>query len=1576
MSKIEQKILRLSKGINLSADPSMQPVGSYRFALNAINKTENGDPSLVSSEEGNEFCANIGEGQYVIGSDYLSNNEIAIFSTNNKGVDQIGTLKNCKYELYLKGDLGFEIGHQIDSTSRIRNGCDRLVYFVDGKNNLRYFNFDKKYLFVDPSGNGLKNNLNLIQRKMTLPKFTSIDVVQGGNLPIGSIRVGVKYSTQDGLGTRILLLSRQSNIYSSMTDDDYDKIHGDDNGFERSNMAAYHTKSHSSNKRMDIVLESLDLNFDYYQLVFFIKDGDEGFTTKALISPKIPTTRREYSFQGNESNYSLVDPKEMNFKDADIYAPSHIDQVENRLVIAGVQGKQYDVCGFQRSASAIRANYVVKSVPIDSMERGDAKAPGTPIDSMTFMADEVYPFGIVYVFEDGYETPVAYHIPGRAPNDYDLEIIDVWTENIKHLYPIEADYNDLPDDDKLKRWEVENTSKTDLMSYWESRNGNYHEKDDCNKLGFWGSDFFTNELKGEKVRHHKMPSRSQVPLVSEFDISQSTKKFLYIYNYAINENAIGCPGTVTYLSGGVLVTKDITLTKAFQSFSFYDIDQGQDISDVIINYTCVNAGNIQVFKQFKSETSVESPSGFINVIGMEFTNIIYPDDRIVGHYIVVADRDDSNRTIFDKGISAELRQNDEYITFSHFQNKSHLLTGFGLDVTPDFSSVYALYPKFCFDKDSGGIHHIHQEGKYLKNTVGHYTTSVRQDVLDGTSSTGLFYGIIKNDDDGMDWILGFRWVSYLYSNEQNAVNNFPVKKSISLKAYDNVSNYDGTKKLYNTTGDTTVQVMKLDGEYEPGETYELKYISLKTGNDVYPDPHSISYRRISPQLEVNDSVVFGGDCYISKTGFTESTYYNTAVPSRWWETISNIIAIVVIAAATIVTAGAAGVATTIFLVSTLAMTAIGITAELVTQFYKNLDGTTLRNLIFDEKIRQAIGEDGDSDDLFRYMGEHISGIYIESEIPVALRSKIGDTCGSFYSSDYSDVENLRSYFEDKYIKGDERRKKPTLPPLACPEVFMYNKDYLVGTDDLIPYFSLPSNFDCCSKCIEQFPLRIHYSEIAYTEQKDDHFATFLPNNYRDIEGNYGEISDLWTLGDKLYIHTPLMLFIQPQNYQEKVLDDVTVYIGTGAFFSLPPVKANDDDLGTMGSTDKWATKKHKGKVYFFSSYDLKVYVVSAKGSGAISDAGIEDWLYEHGPLKLNAYYERDTGKGDYPLTSNPANPDGVGYHAVIDERYDRYIITKRDFSVNVGTFTKDMLECKGHWLYFENLEYTLRDYDRRGWKYNGLDENCNLEFIKPEKVNVIESSERLADVHLIQDYSGSFAQGDIDLIKDVVDEWKDINLHPDSLVVQYTQAEIDSIGTGPVSNNKRERFLRMIQLIKLYYGSGDEWKGQDVIMVVFINESSTAYYPSATQLAPYSSKYEDDYNDFKDFYYDLGSFNGIIYPFATGSFHSDSFIFNTIAAVEGVDLTAVELNNKYNKNGTITQPLWDQFAIDIGNNPYKNLGHGLKEFNWIIKEEKTNQLNPLFTVEEFSEDVKLSITLRAKLDDLNIQINDIIEKKY
>jgi hypothetical protein len=265
-----------------------------------------------------------------------------------------------------------------------------------------------------------------------------------------------------------------------------------------------------------------------------------------------------------------------------------------------------------------------------------------------------------------------------------------------------------------------------------------------------------------------------------------------------------------------------------------------------------------------------------------------------------------------------------------------------------------------------------------------------------------------------------------------------------------------------------------------------------------------------------------------------------------------------------------------------------------------------------------------------------------------------DPLGHYSLSEYS------AYLQNKLTISDSEHEDGKLYIGFCKsEYYEANLDYLRRNWQKA-YYHIPVEYDCCSACLETFPHRICYSEKSFQEEKTDNYRKFLPNNYRDMSGESGVITNLFVFGGNLFVHTEEALWQLPRSVQEKIIGDIIAYVGTGEFLSLPPVKIIDDTNGmSAGSRHQWATLIFENNVLFIDEYSRKIYLLANNGLQCISDIGENKWFNVNIPIQQNITYKQLFGS-DFPAQDNPAITNGNGYLSVYDKANHRIIITKKD----------------------------------------------------------------------------------------------------------------------------------------------------------------------------------------------------------------------------------------------------------------------------------------------------------------------------
>lgn len=1285
---MEKNTNRPSKGIMQDVNPIDQPKETYRYALNAVNENNTGNRGILSNEKSNEECFTLPGTLQPIGKVYTKDANVVIFSTD--GVNsEIGISRNCVYTTLVNSQcLGFNKQYQIDATYRLRRGCETVIYFTDGLNPPRQVNLNKlenyysdayiTYLETPvPPFVGEKWNCEKFKliAGFDVPCFSSAEILTGGSLKAGSYNFAIQLLDEGLNPTPWIVTSHTINIYH----DDISAAFNSITGSSQLEGDGAGGRLNPTNKSIKLTITNLDPDFFYYRIAIIEATGFTGNVTKTVVSPEqvISDDFDIFVFDGGLNGYTEISSEEIKLGKIDIETAKHVEQLENRLLLANTKGKQVNFCGFQAFASAIHSRYIVKEVSAtDASALGNPKNPLTPFECMGFMGGEVYALGIVYVFEDGFESPV-YHIPGPPPDQRynwttelcevvdDTSVVAVWNNDIEHIVPATdaAAYNALPDADKVEKWRVYETAlqvnaTEGQMAYWQCSQSQYEAKQDCSGGDYWGTDICGNDLVGTPIRHHRFPSRTLEPHVDN-DGSLSSYYNLVI-TIVLNLGQVWPVGVptidldVTYSYNGV-VQPVITLNLLETDFvtgsytTIIDTQIGDALSFDTVSFsgTMVTTYPTIFLPTYSVEYAYQKfvDNTTLRLLGLKFTNVIYPHPDIVGHYFVRAERDSFNRTILDSGVSNRMREESlklDYITFGYFTRNETSSPALG--VSDDHH--YLFTPKFCYNRDSLNPTYIKAELEF--DYASQYLHKKKYD--------GVGWFAVD-----VDTVVELRNQNYINNTGANSGTNHNVAKMISVDALAYDDTYELGNRLYNLSYTNRIQVTKL-GQPLPRNGQDMPYVTLRVERDVHCNLDSITYYKMHNCMIVGDieSEIFAGDVYI--TPFNLSNTLLREVFSGIVTGFLLALATIAIATGVVLTLGAGAVPaiglTTALYLSAAAVFAgvVGAGAFAASTLIRAYSESQLDKMSADDDL-DALTSSWDS--TMNYANEHLEGVYVESEVNCSLKQARTDMCGEFYNNQ----RDIEEYFRDRILYYDADKKKWMPKGTVCPEVYHWNKDFN-RMDKQKVYFPLPTSYDCCSDCLETFPDRVYYSEQSFQEELSDNYKAFLPNNYRDIEAEHGGITGMIRKGNTLFILTEECLWQLPQNLQQSTVNEIVTFIGTGDFFSVPPRKVIDSDLGTAGTRHKWSILKSPLGVFYVSEIEKAIYLVSSAEGGMkkVSNEGMYNWFSEYLQPYLGEQFLSITGEV-FPNLDNPNNTNGVGIHSAYDPRHQRVLFTKRDYKI-------------------------------------------------------------------------------------------------------------------------------------------------------------------------------------------------------------------------------------------------------------------------------------------------------------------------
>jgi hypothetical protein len=1663
----------MTGGLNTDVPLGSQPPGTTRFVMTGVDETKEGDLGTITSEESNGECydlqanGDLAPGYVPTGKVYIGEENTLIFLANPNG-DSAGIIvdKECNVTVSFTDQnqpekFGFKISEQIDATFRLRRGCERVVYWVDPKP--RMFILDKEEEFkVDDQaspnfGDWDISKFGLFKTYKSIPEITDIDVIDGsGILAPGSYNFSIRYLDADFNPTEFVSSSETIMIYNSPLTSAYRNIEGT----TKETQTYYNFPD--SNKAIKITLNpnSLDLTYPFYQIAITEANAGGGLITDTKFTQEISTRQAFFVYTG--VNYeSSGSQAEVTMFNNIIEKAQSIEQIENRLVLGDVEGKQINYCNLQKYASKITADVVTKVVFVAQEDAGNSKDPAAHFHGIGYMPGEIYSFGIVYIFKDNSLSPV-FHIPGKSPLSTPQQMFSTGAG----VYPM-----------------------TNVDNFCDS--SRYIDNNTCGQDTFWGKDYLGNPLTDEPVRHHRFPLRTdynipfvekvgdagisplvkaisikasrvgaQIPLVCPEDSTTCLPSSEQYANFGDPGEAPGGPGQPGY--GAPFEIKldyiEDTVPDSFSNvidpyiyrgsvgdptttanveFNFYS---GNIYATVVTIPSTLTTGLTEVFEDptlnnvvaltlgtnpltlLPRYTGTSSVTGLLytidigqslggaendlyqaTILGIKFSNITLPDltdtdnQEIIGYYIVRNERKEFDRTVLDSAVllptTKEKNFNAQGLIFPEYATLAQETARVKKDV------VGFISPEHKFNNNQySSFTKIIQQGDFKKiNQI--YSRTKINDVADGTSYVRGRHKSGNSDSDGFTLHIKTRDNITSFRGKNNFTYTTEIKEVFYLNALEDKLIEDSNNNPYdcfNLACDNKIGMISLNQDYTEFDCLRaLPYVYLYRESlepysnfrlePYYKESKNPHYFPNIPVVPPQSCEIFNGDVYVNSIRYVNSIYYDTRLMKRKGKTnafgfIVGAFLVLVAVALVIFSFGAATPLAVGLLVAGAGLAA-GVATTLIMSGIEQDAWNKAYNVLYKEGLRDTIVDDyllydsdpnngqqrgfakNPSDDELQWLGE-CANLWFESPVNMGLRNGFNDATpdylkapglveqGTTYgewnweffgnnnigSVDIDPTTALDFHMTDKLTYFDATRKDTKkYYGIALAEAYLLNPDY-ARRNKQKSYFHLGLEYDCCTDCVETFPHRWHWSEQAFQEELTDNFRMFLPNNYKDLEAETGRITDIYRIGNNLYIHSEEGLWHCPQTFQERVTGDIISFIGTGEYFSIPPRKIVDDNNSSAGNRHKWARTKTKYGVLFPSWKEKKWYLFNGEQLQPISDSGNSNYFKVNMDFLVEQQYY-SVNQSPYPYSNNPSNPLGVGFLSTYDTNKERLIVTKKDNKItNLPTESYELCSEGTQTIIFTNMAQTIADRETDGWSYVGI-ENCKMKFkkvveeITPTTVNQFVSIPNDLDIYAFFDTSGSFDAGQLNLIEASLDSWVTNDL-------ELTDWEGDVYKQDITT----EKWLQFPSLVPLLGGS----RGK-AIVISFVNEAEdwpgNPYHNAALNFSGQPSpSYIAHYNDFvNNIHPTFEQFVGINYPISTiGT--SKAFVLHSLAAVKGTNYSLAEVND-LPQSLYFSTAEWTSLKSQLQTNPYSTLldpngAPGLEQWGWFVKADRSVLGNP------------------------------------
>lgn len=1618
---MEKKVNRPSGGLHSSNSYVDQPDNTLTFALNTVLETDNGDNSFPSNEEGNKPCGEITKGYTPLGQLYIGDGKTAIWSVSADEIfSEIGVLdEHCNYEVHVNSDaLGFRLHKQIDATYRLRRGCQRIAYFVDDNEVPRFYDFDRPENF-QTLGVWDASKFSLIRTYENLPSFSQVEVLNvGGELPPGGYNISIRYFDENLNPTEFITTSEIINIYNDSLDVPYTEIEGSIYIGDGVDAEDYRNFPKTS-KAIKVIISNLDTSFIFYQLAFIQATSGNGTVTEIQLTETIPTSKDFFIYTGTNAPQRSTELEVATFNNV-ISSAAHIEQVENKLLLGRTKGKQLNFCQLQKYASRIKTDMITKEVLSNVVSAGNPKSPTVRFEAVGEMPGEIVSYGIVYVFDDGVVSPV-FHIPGKNQG-VESNIVFSPGENV---YPMSNN------NESENNTYTENNS-CGLEDYWGyDSEGQLLVNQPVRHHRLPLRSDFSLPLVEEIQADTSAATFFQVQVLTEGNIDLSVICDPTDTG-CVEDIKAQIQARIEYTVDGVTEELIVNIDPSFESNPIYQIDTSNFISSTNITIVQVeeatDAGGSVVVAP--GDTSPKGLTYTVEVVdatfsseerlykatlfGLKFSGITIPTpeeiggETIVGYYIVRNERREEDKTILDSGVLTPSLINAKYIAHGLLnpQTANTAMISkkiFGL-IHPEHKFKNRKYPNFTDIKQEGSFDIV--DYKYSKARY--------RDVSPGSGYQSGVHKSGTNDGDGFslkaitrDNITTFKKRYDKFNMEADDVETLTYLAS--LESYDLD---DGTTSVFNIAADNQVAMIESKEDITESIVGTLPYIYIrKTLADPYATFRTLPYYKVSENIETNETTAtFGGDTYISPMRYTNTLFWDNRIAERAgktsvWNYIIGAIIIVVGVILAFFTGGSSlvlvGAGVALIGAGALFISA-GIKRDNLVRAYSEEYAKGLRETLLDDWVG---GEylylnhplvTSPADDEIQWIGDAVTNLWFESQMNIDIRYGMTTEIPTFLNApgvveegrgngfesvwEYFDVWYYRDKLLLPYTKLDihimhkltafNQEKKDNREYIGHPtgEYYKINPDY-ERLNSQKSFNHLPLEYDCCSDCNEDFPHRVHYSEESFQEELSDNFRIFKANNYRDIEGETGGITDLFRIKSNLYIHTEESLWHLPQNLQERITNDIVSFIGTGEFFNIPPRKILDENKASGGTEHKWATLKTKYGVFFISSRERKVYKFDGNELKVISEDGLGSWFRRYGGIVLLDDYTNANG-GDYLFDNNPSNQFGVGYISVYDTRKERVIFTKQDHILHEDILALDDFELcvnNGQITVFPNFQATIDSYNSLGYTYKGLFD-CQMRFDKTVLESAEETREQIlnfpneADIWLMLDMSGSFDNADRQQIKDAAQAW----------VTGFSSSNPDWTGNFYTYENPdwrdSENWIRSLEIIlaqPIYTGAS--LNTLDIVVISFVNENSGVYHGNfASTITPPTSTWNIHETNFKNLHNLVKSFKGIIYPIVAGNAYTKGFLQHAMAAVKGISYTPSELAIIPPNPALTTGEQDTLFASLEGTNPYAD--DSLENYGWSGQWDRSSVGTIVITPTQLQEDLDNLLLGEVVVEELDVTI--------
>jgi hypothetical protein len=1333
----DKETLSLVKGLSTDTNQEFQPEGTYTFALNTVLETDIGEQGSISNEMGNSPCIELEEGFVLVGTGNINSGRVVLISTNGS-ITHIGIQDKCNYKVLIKTEcLNLSTCRHVDIQYKLHNGCDIIIYFTDGFNKYHSINLSDldrycKQNYSTTNPNLLNPNIPILgvygwdcSQFYLSPDYSKPDIylesiTSGGRLAVGAYKIAVRYLDDKYNPTDWLFITNPIYIVDINVSTNIDVITG---GVQNRNGDAYDY----TNKRINIRIENIDIRYKYLQVavIAYLQGLDVVTDSRQSEFVTISSSSISYSISDIEKMAS-ISYQEVTGISTKINVVQAHTQHQDRLLLGNISNPDYDWETLQKVANEIKVEFVeisgeLANGKVCNYEITDKEILGTDksynygsqilsFDNKTFMRDEVYALGIVFVFKNGFESPV-FHIPGRKkigtpqPND---------TSTTLQLDMSIPGYTDIYDATRGRsNWsfEVYNTNSdtewdTLMYNIGPSNSGTHpmHQFTRTSPLSAYelttiprNENIYTNQTgsvyscEDPQIPRWKHVNTCMGPYdPSKYGSIANSGKHKYIIH------AYYLPG---YFETDTKYPEVLGCDKK-PIFPHDELPDGTFRMHNIRHHRVPDSRRAPIYEP----SDLDKQTGNIYPMGVAFSNINIPPHLLseISHYFFVRSDRAGNKTVLDKGW-----MNVCDTTISAFP-PGELVTG--------NRNVEANYFFMCPTKKYGYTdlatigtkHHFMFDVVEYVSPKSIYNQNVKLGFdhfkLENTVCSDRYRILFSNIGSNVDWrfsasvyfnqFLSPKTHSYVSRNNFYMAVNIPVNNTeFAIYDQNNFSIVIPGFQIYNDWRRQNIPIAKLFNQ-DPKlldanniSWFTKPYDNINPGGDATTGVINSGSADLIPltsgtigsgqqyefgtnntvidQLLVNlknnsEGLIGGGIPSSNINTYTDAVYFvnkhspyayyvalkQSIIPYRKLENIKY-------------------VRLTNYNIESYHNSYVVVGGDCFISPFR-----VLKTYLKSKKV--------DNFNYDKYVGTLLIG-FVESEINCNYRHKVAgdDYYAHPFDSTYRVVKDQLQEF------CDETRER-------LEQLYHYNLDFSTDNKDRL-YRSLPDFYEYCSSCKEEFPGTVYYSNVSLPEQVFDNYRVFNANDQLEVSGT---ITNMFVKQDNLFIHTSSNLYRVLTGTQEIQTTTDTISVGANSLGSARIQKVFDNALGIRrgGCQFKAASVYCEDAYIWVDMYSKKVFGISDSPRD-LTLAGMNRFFYNNMDLVLKKQFEEDYYSlygefKEYPYLGTTCSKS-VGYNATYDPVFKRYILHKKDYEL-LSDFRSN-LDINPVMPYPENQVYLLED---------------------------------------------------------------------------------------------------------------------------------------------------------------------------------------------------------------------------------------------------------------------------------------------